>query len=148
MGYISSHDGQSTTVMITENIDATLWTSTSSIRIGFVWLDIESNRRGQFGINSNKGDGPAVVPPGSPPFWEVVYGEQEFRFSRPSSNHPGVVNVAFCDAHVRTIGESIDYLVWAQLMTSWGARATNSLTKAPPQHVQVHKHVLSEGDIP
>ena len=44
-----------------------------------------------------------------------------FNFARPSSNHLGSVNVAFCDGNVRSIDQSINYQVFVQLMT------TNSL---------------------
>ena len=36
----------------------------------------------------------------------------------PSSNHPGTVNAAFVDGHVVGIGDQIDNVVYAQLMTS------------------------------
>ncbi|GAB6185392.1 DUF1559 family PulG-like putative transporter [Thermopirellula anaerolimosa] len=36
---------------------------------------------------------------------------------RPSSNHPGGVNVAFCDGHVDFITDDVDYSVYQHLMT-------------------------------
>ncbi|MGQ9915176.1 MAG: DUF1559 family PulG-like putative transporter [Thermogutta sp.] len=36
---------------------------------------------------------------------------------RPSSNHPGGVNVVFCDAHVDFITDDVDYSVYQHLMT-------------------------------
>jgi len=42
----------------------------------------------------------------------------------PSSNHPGVVNVAFCGGQVDTLAESIDPRIYAMLMTSNRNRST------------------------
>jgi len=39
-------------------------------------------------------------------------------YGYPASNHPGGVNVAFCDGHIIFLRESIDPRVYAQLMTS------------------------------
>ena len=43
-------------------------------------------------------------------------GLGEYRFSRPSSNHPGIVIVAFCDRSVRPINEKIDPKIFEKLM--------------------------------
>ncbi|HWB11426.1 MAG TPA: H-X9-DG-CTERM domain-containing protein, partial [Pirellulales bacterium] len=40
--------------------------------------------------------------------------------AHPASNHPTIVNVAFCDAHVRTISQDIDYNIFCLLMTPYG----------------------------
>ena len=54
-------------------------------------------------INSNKG-----MSPGRSPF--------------ASSNHPGIVIVAFCDGHTRTISESLSFAVYTSLVTPGGTR--------------------------
>jgi prepilin-type processing-associated H-X9-DG protein len=41
----------------------------------------------------------------------------------PSSSHPGGVNVAFCGGQVVFVAESIDPVVYGQLMTSKAARS-------------------------
>jgi prepilin-type processing-associated H-X9-DG protein len=51
------------------------------------------------------------------------YATSGTRFARPSSNHPGVFNVAFCGGNVKEIDEDIDYAVYQQLMTPNGAKA-------------------------
>jgi len=41
---------------------------------------------------------------------------------RPSSNHPGVVVVCYCDGHVATLSEKVDAAVYAFLMSSAGTQ--------------------------
>ena len=41
---------------------------------------------------------------------------------RPSSLHPGVVNIAFCDGAVKLIGQSIDDTVYVRMLTPLGGR--------------------------
>jgi prepilin-type N-terminal cleavage/methylation domain-containing protein len=43
--------------------------------------------------------------------------------SRPSSYHPGTVNVVFCDKRATSLNETIDYHVYQQLMTANGRRS-------------------------
>lgn len=38
------------------------------------------------------------------------------------STHPGIVSVAFCDGRVRTLSEQVSFPIYAQLITSGGAR--------------------------
>jgi len=45
---------------------------------------------------------------------------------RPSSNHPGGVNVAMCDGRAVFIKDSISYGVWSALMTSDGGEIISS----------------------
>ena len=40
--------------------------------------------------------------------------------ARPSSRHPGGVNVLFCDAHTQFLSQNIDYKVYCLLMSSDG----------------------------
>ncbi|BBO30644.1 DUF1559 domain-containing protein [Lacipirellula parvula] len=54
---------------------------------------------------------------------EQPYAASGTRFARPSSNHPGVFNVAFCGGNVKEISEDIDYAVYQQLMTPDGRKA-------------------------
>jgi hypothetical protein len=41
----------------------------------------------------------------------------------PSSLHPGIVNVPFCDGRVRALSENINQTVYAGLVTFRGARS-------------------------
>ncbi len=40
----------------------------------------------------------------------------------PNSTHPGIVTAAFCDGRVRTLNESMNYLVYISLITPGGSR--------------------------
>ncbi len=45
-----------------------------------------------------------------------------YYFLRPTSAHPGGVNVAFCDGHVRYLGQDVDYFLFCLLMTPNGSQ--------------------------
>ena len=51
--------------------------------------------------------------------------------ARPASNHPGICVFTFCDGHIRTLSEDIDYRVYKQLMTPNGGN-TGVITSPPP----------------
>lgn len=116
---VISADGTSTTILISENVQARKngrgWhvpgNATSSgdtgTKVVFVWYDAETpNRR----INGNK-----LAP--SPNTNEL----NDMR--RPSSFHNGGVNAVFCDMHVIFLREDIDYWVYQQLMTPRGSES-------------------------
>lgn len=44
-------------------------------------------------------------------------------YARPSSNHPGGVNVVFCDGRATFLSDQIDYYVYCLMMTPDGVRA-------------------------
>ncbi len=67
-------------------------------------LALQSVNLGPFRINADKGKWPGNSP-------------------SPSSLHPGIVNVAFCDGRVRALSENIDQTIYACLMTFRGARS-------------------------
>ncbi|HUY87569.1 MAG TPA: DUF1559 domain-containing protein [Pirellulales bacterium] len=45
-----------------------------------------------------------------------------YYFFRPTSAHPGGVNVAFCDGHVRFLSQDVDYFLFCLLMTPNGSQ--------------------------
>ncbi|MBI3467712.1 MAG: DUF1559 domain-containing protein [Planctomycetes bacterium] len=112
--FITRHDGLSTTLMLSERIDAGLWTDIDERKLGFVWQPavdpLPSSPRDYTMCRLN--GKPLLAPPNA-----------DSRWSRPSSHHPGGVNVAFAGGNVRFISDEIDYHVWILLMTSNGAGA-------------------------
>jgi prepilin-type N-terminal cleavage/methylation domain-containing protein/prepilin-type processing-associated H-X9-DG protein len=124
--FVSLHDGTGTTLMVAENLDASYWNDWDSHRLGFLWDDIPMSQWPDVKINArNKGTtGPtAVVQATNPP---DSSGLGNPMFSKPTSNHPGIVNVAFADGHVRSLSENVGYHVYAQLCTPWGKMARDS----------------------
>jgi prepilin-type N-terminal cleavage/methylation domain-containing protein/prepilin-type processing-associated H-X9-DG protein len=103
---LTMKDGANNTLMLTENINATNWHHVDERLITFIFdprpqsLDSTGNIK-QGGINDGKNNPTVALP-------------------RPSSNHPGGVNVAFCDGHTMFLSETIHYRVLQQLMTPDG----------------------------
>lgn len=120
-------DGASTTLLLSENADAGRWTNVLEQHVGFDW---------QATVDDNHAPAPAAD------------GAQEFltaallrindqaglsdsaadltaaqAYGRPSSYHPGGVNVAYADAHTSFLNQDIDYQVYCQLMTPAGEEA-------------------------
>ncbi len=129
-GYISAGDGLSTTLMLSENADAARWTGGPSVNgsgivpserwLGFTWHDADgipgdSTSRlplQQLGINVRTSESHHTKPQSA-----------ALGFARPSSYHPGGVNMAFCDGRVRFVSEDISYGVYQALMTPRGSEA-------------------------
>jgi prepilin-type processing-associated H-X9-DG protein/prepilin-type N-terminal cleavage/methylation domain-containing protein len=122
-------DGTSKTIMLSENMHAWYYSyglqDDRTIRdtkhlFGFVWKNpmtspvqpaLKERINGDKYFESNN-----PMPPKSMAEWADVNVYESYGF--PNSTHPGSVNMAFCDGHVTSIAESMDPLVYAQLMTS------------------------------
>ncbi len=102
---ISSHDGCANTLLLSENLQAGYWNDTTEANLGMVWFREPGPSSG---INQDKEVGPRP---------------QDIRYARPSSRHPGIVVVSFCDGSVRMLNEQIDYSVFQHLMTPDGKKA-------------------------
>jgi prepilin-type processing-associated H-X9-DG protein len=105
LAWIDERDGTGQTLMLSENLDAAKWTDTDEARVGFVWVANQVDGEPNPGnllhrINAERG-----------------LGDGSIRFARPSSNHPGGVNVMYCDGRSEFLTETIDYLVLVRLMT-------------------------------
>jgi prepilin-type N-terminal cleavage/methylation domain-containing protein len=124
-------DGTTKTLMLSENIHAMFWcyepTSTATGYVqndsskipdtkhlfGFVW-------KNHPGVNDRiNGDKNYDQPSPGPPANMAAYANTAYEtYGYPSSNHPSGVNVAFCGGTIRFMGESIDPVIYGQIMTS------------------------------
>ncbi len=108
--FVSLHDGQATTILFAENVQADRWTVMTSDEAerttGLVWHDVENTAR--------RINGDANAAPVAP----------SLDYARPSSNHlGGGAHVAFCGGNVKWISDSIAYHVYQQLMTPHGKKS-------------------------
>jgi prepilin-type processing-associated H-X9-DG protein len=134
-GYIASADGQSMTLMLSESADARSWTDVQERWTGFTYYQANGrpgppgpNPLYPLGVNVQTGGSRALRGFSRP----VTTPNPSPGYARPSSYHPEVVNIMFCDAHVRPISDQISYRVFQALMTPDGARARdNSLPDGP-----------------
>jgi prepilin-type processing-associated H-X9-DG protein/prepilin-type N-terminal cleavage/methylation domain-containing protein len=142
-------DGTSKTIMLAENMHAWYWShasndqnnDASAIRdakhtFGFVWKNVTSGGQPspKERINGDRYYDPSALPTATaPPLtmdeWADVTKYESYGF--PNSTHPGGANMAFCDGHVVFIAETMEPLVYGQLMTS--NRNRSSLKNASGQ---------------
>ena len=142
LGYIQSNDGTSKTMLLSENLHAWYYTygpdnnDLSNIKdmkhlFGFVWKNV-TNTSPQQPSDIERINGDRYYDKGTPPASMEEFadpaptpgdpGDESYGF--PSSNHPGGVNVAFCGGQIVFVPESIDPLIYGQLMTSNRNRST------------------------
>ncbi len=134
IAYISAKgDGTTRTLMLTENINASHWGYYSPLgndlstvvdkkyHFGFCWeqpktvidaiasagTDIETDPQFRR-VNGTK----------DPLFETEISNNMTPNYGFPSSNHPGGVQAAFVAGQVQFLGDQIDTLVYAQIMTS------------------------------
>ena len=116
---VSEGDGQTNTMMFTENTNARNWLSRETFDTGFVvGLDrirFEPSQDGRLGLNVASANlGPFAIQPKP----RVLPG----RSPVPSSNHTGIFNVAFADGRVESININIAPRVYLASMTWNGGR--------------------------
>ncbi|MBI3837607.1 MAG: DUF1559 domain-containing protein [Planctomycetia bacterium] len=148
MDFISTNDGTSMTLMLSENLQATNWATDPIVddtiagfspfqsdfqlrqQTGFVWFVTGNlNNLEQTTSTTNYNPASAKINALSKTLTNpipIAYSlnakpiQGGLASSRPSSQHPGGVNTIFCDAHLRFISEDIPYHVYTQLMTPRG----------------------------
>ncbi len=142
MSFAQITDGTSKTLMLSENLHTIYWTygveqppgatgyrqpvgkpiQDAKHLFGFIWKNQPTQIER---INGDKfydqGPSPIDTNPNDP---MLEYARPEYEtYGYPSSNHPGGVNVAFCGGQVEFMAESIDPLIYGQLMTSNSKRS-------------------------
>jgi prepilin-type processing-associated H-X9-DG protein len=125
------NDGTSTTVMLTENLQAGRWYDTDTTHIGF-GLPVETkDAQVLFGsgrffespaqpLNTEFAGGSIAT--ATPRDWEINSDRNAEKGTRPrpSSNHNRSVNAMFCDGSGRELSDRIDPRVYTKLLTSNG----------------------------
>jgi prepilin-type N-terminal cleavage/methylation domain-containing protein/prepilin-type processing-associated H-X9-DG protein len=113
LAYVASKDGVATTLMLAENVDATLWTAddyvvmmgseTSVYHTAIIW---QTSEPAGYGLNKGIGGDPTT---------------QGLNLARPSSRHAGGFVATFCDGHSKFLNDAIGYGVYQKIMTPNGA---------------------------
>jgi len=177
MDFITSNDGSTYTIMLSENLQATHWATDpedtmnvpalnpfkSEFHIrqnaAFVWFVTQSpsldNREppaagvtfNTLGYKVNQQAKSASTPV---PYTTYVSGTGTggLAYARPSSAHPGGVNVMFCDNHYRFISEDIQYHVYTQLMTPRQTTTIVNTAAAPNNTAKIAgwTYLINEAD--
>jgi prepilin-type processing-associated H-X9-DG protein len=128
-GFFSKNDGTSATVLLAENVNAISWAMLEEGATTIVWTTQEDwlprdDKGQQFAINTGQ---------------EQFLDDQLLDFARnkpqdllqvarPSSNHSGGVNVAYCDGHVDFLSEDISTWVYAQRLSVSNSQARHPFT--------------------
>jgi prepilin-type N-terminal cleavage/methylation domain-containing protein/prepilin-type processing-associated H-X9-DG protein len=151
LDYVVSNDGAGSTVLLSENVHAGDWMiksaqgSTASGRAkkgaAFFWVNTAWQAEPAPASNPpSGGDKPQKINAlrTSPPLGDTdLPTSPDFNtflaLSRPSSNHPGGVNMGFCDGRVSFIGDEVNYEVYKQLLTpnmnAWIPKLTDNEVK-------------------
>jgi len=119
-------DGTSKTIMLSENMNSWYWShglnndSSNSIvdtkhLFGFVWKNPGSALKDHERINGDRNFETVTTAPATMEDWADTAVWEGYAY--PASNHPGGVNMAFCDGHITFIAETMEPVVYAQLMT-------------------------------
>jgi len=143
------YDGGGQTIMFTENMNAgsTSWANPLWTNVGFVYMVDNgtapvTNPGTNRSVNSYKYPQPGVstvtskndnLPNRQKAGPEATASAAGVFAAAPNSNHPGGVNVAYCDGSVGFISDSIDTIVYASLISPAGARNRQTSTGIPAQ---------------
>jgi hypothetical protein len=105
---VSSNDGATNTIMLTENVNLDTWNNTTAeYFVGVVW-----------GPNST-----SIPPlPGIPPLNSTPFEDTpatDYSGAHPSSFHPGGWNVAMCDGSTKFIAENIGSFTASSPSPTW-----------------------------
>jgi prepilin-type N-terminal cleavage/methylation domain-containing protein/prepilin-type processing-associated H-X9-DG protein len=140
MDYVATNDGTSTTILLSENLQAGNWYSTDVNSLGFgVRLAVSSNQPSTsdfVSANSLLTETSLFSSPDAtrPDNWFInrELPTTPGSHPRPSSNHSGGVNAMFCDGSVKFLNDSIDKNAYAKLCTSngvnYGERSLNQVS--------------------
>jgi len=123
LGDLTNGDGPSYTIMFAENSDLEEWNyAPAEYHVGVVWDETAQQLLNKYPPPTQPGI-PANTKPGT--FAEMLSASppiSPWPMARPASQHPTGFMVAFCGGNIKFVSESIDYTVYARLMTSNGKK--------------------------
>lgn len=133
-------DGTTQTIFYAENCNALRWNQDMYDQLNtldesfhcILWVPCDSNSLSLVFGN----------PPGSNGLYGINDGGIEnsgLAYARPSSQHPGGFQAAFVGSNVRYIRESIEYYVYAQLLSGDGSRVENPNDTSVPTKTAVRQ---------
>ncbi|TWT61814.1 DUF1559 family PulG-like putative transporter [Rubinisphaera italica] len=150
LDFISNNDGQTQTMMLSENLDAGLWSSNRTGQIAFA-LQVPTsgliptqaaiatpNGVGRYDDSTAGAQNSALAV--IEDFSSTGYSAGDSQISaanpggvrpwRPSSNHVGGnVNVFYCDGHAGSLNATMNQAVYARLMTPAGTKYGQNVIK-------------------
>ena len=115
--FLGVNDGESNTLMLTENLQATNWGGLDRDRLAVHWEPDTVNKPTDYSLW------------GLPMKWineDLDASGGNYAHSRPSSRHPGIVIATFCDGRVVKISDTIDNVVYRHIMTPYGVKAAKN----------------------
>jgi prepilin-type N-terminal cleavage/methylation domain-containing protein/prepilin-type processing-associated H-X9-DG protein len=151
---VSNGDGLGQTLLLGENIQSGNWISRDTDYIGFgipvsvsaAGIPQTTNANGKFGciaVGVNGTAGTLGLVTASPTFLVFrtsslfdgrpnanINGAARGQAPRPSSNHSGTVNFAFCDGAAKPLSAAIDQITYAQIMSWDGQRRGQGVVNA------------------
>jgi hypothetical protein len=149
----SIRDGTAKTILLTENVDSINYTLSAAAgeeayaiaerELGVVWAPNSTFAAGQ---------PPTIAPPADS---YKINGDtglgdgMSYAYSRPSSKHPGGVNMAFVGQNVQFMKDSLSYYVYVKLMTAndAGAATLDAQGNPVPLLAEFRTTPLTEAEI-
>ncbi len=120
--YVSTGDGTSTTILLSENLQAGNWYDTQTRALGF-GIQMPASISTAYGNAGGSGPNYLTISGfSSPDVWYINrnLSAGQYTAPRPSSQHAGGVNAIMCDGAGKFLSENLDKKVYTQLMTSNG----------------------------
>lgn len=125
---ISKYDGTSNTLMMSENPNVQEWLRAPKEQYSqILWFPEGYQKDPAYDPVAFDAPDPALAFGLNRSVRDIIAAQfdGEIHYGRPGSFHPGGFNVALCDGSIRRMDQTIDYGVYAVLMTSRGDRANN-----------------------
>jgi prepilin-type N-terminal cleavage/methylation domain-containing protein len=134
-------DGTSTTLLLSENVQARKWGDADESWAGMIWRpwDTKDDNYSDYRINVDV-DIASSLPASAE--------ELRYQYARPSSYHAGGAVATFCDGSTRFLSEQIEYPTYQLIMTPDGKNAKVAGDPTiPPNSPTWRTATLDENDL-